>query len=82
MNCIENIQPPWGPVALAKHQCQLRHVAASYPPRETTQGALVIIIHKCNKSVDNCIGGQCGIERVVSVRSKAQRGCSRHCGNG
>ena len=37
-----DIQPPWGPVALVELQCPMRQVAACYPPRETTQGALVI----------------------------------------
>ena len=40
---FDDIQPPWWPVALAKLQCSLRHMAASYPSRETTQGALLTI---------------------------------------
>ena len=47
----QDIQPPWGPVALAKLQCSLRHVAASYLPRETTQGALLIIQNATSVSI-------------------------------
>ena len=78
-----NTHPPWGPVALAKLQCPLRHVAASYPPRETTQGALVIMQNAtfvCT-SPTYYRGGQCGIERVNSLRLTPQRGCSRQCGS-
>ena len=60
---LGHIQPPWGPVALAKLQCSLRHVAASYPPRETTQGAL-LIIQNATSARTTAEAGSAGVKRL------------------
>ena len=75
---LGHIQPPWGPVALAKLQCSLRHVAASYPPRETTQGAL-LIIQNATSARTTAEAGSAGVKRLFRSDHRCREAAAGTC---